>query len=138
MEEAGVCTAADGFDLSRAGPAGASWARQLIEREHAKFLGELPAEELLRMLDHEDAEIQQFAAGLLTSAQGLESWPLDTWLRLLETKNPEALATICEVMARNVNPSPAGPWRCVSSRLRILRPSSTRAGVSDNAEHCNR
>ncbi|HEX7448532.1 MAG TPA: hypothetical protein VF306_13355, partial [Pirellulales bacterium] len=75
-----VCTA--GSRLVRV------WATQLLGREHQAWLSNLPIDALLRVLDHDDPEVQQFGAGLLDSLKGIESWPIATWLRLLEIRNP--------------------------------------------------
>lgn len=78
------------------------WATQLLGREHQAWLSNLPIDALLRVLDHDDPEVQQFGAGLLDSLKGIESWPIATWLRLLEIRNPTVLAAICERMGRMV------------------------------------
>jgi len=46
--------------------------------------------------------VQQFGAELLSRIQGIERWPITTWLKLLETKNHGALAVICEAMKKTV------------------------------------
>jgi hypothetical protein len=80
------------------------WAMDMLRREHAKHVSELGPETLLELLDSHDEEVQDFAAELLGSARGLDTTPLSIWLRLVETKNPTALAVVCDVMKKHVNP----------------------------------
>lgn len=79
-----------------------NWARQMLEEFHRQRLEALSVEVLLRLLDHDDEEVQQFGAELLSRIQGIERWPIATWLRLLETKNHGALSVICEAMKKTV------------------------------------
>ncbi len=78
------------------------WARQTLEREHATYTATV--EQLIKLLDHDDAEVQQFGARLLANAPGLATLPVTSWLRLLETRNTEALAAVCAVFVRHVAP----------------------------------
>jgi hypothetical protein len=55
-------------------------------------------------LDHDDAEIQQFGAVLLARAPGLATLPVGSWLRLLQTRNLDALTRVCEVFLQHVSP----------------------------------
>lgn len=77
------------------------WARQTLKREHSTYTATV--EELLQLLDHEDAEVQQFGAKLLAHAPGLATMPVASWLRLLQTRNSEALAAVCDVFMRHVS-----------------------------------
>ncbi|HZN35913.1 MAG TPA: hypothetical protein VFB80_18920, partial [Pirellulaceae bacterium] len=79
-----------------------TWCRQLLEREHATRLQSISAELLLMLLDSSDEEVQQFGARLLGSLDSAGHWPVETWLRLLETKDPAAIALICEAMQKHV------------------------------------
>src|SRR5262249_53880723 len=79
-----------------------TWARQIIEREHPARLAELSTEQLLKLLDSADEEVQQFGARLLESLTAAANWPVTAWLRLLETKDATAIAKVCEVMQRHV------------------------------------
>ncbi len=80
-----------------------TWAIEMLREHHASRLQKLPADELLDLLTHRQEDVQQFAAELLEQAQGLETWPLSTWMMLLETENLTALETICRVMAEKVS-----------------------------------
>lgn len=77
------------------------WARQSLERDHSSHTATV--DELLQLLDHDDAEVQQFGARLLASAPGLATMPVSSWLRLLQTRNTEALAIVCEVFLKHVS-----------------------------------
>jgi len=80
------------------------WAMGVLRRDHKSTLATLKPEALLELLDHEDGEVQAFGAELFGSLGGLEKLPLETWLRLLQTKNPSVLATLCDAMVRHVTP----------------------------------
>lgn len=80
------------------------WARQLLERHHAAALSTLSVETMFELLEHDDAEVQQFAASLLERLAGIDAWPLENWLRLLEVREPATLAIVCEQFQRRVTP----------------------------------
>lgn len=91
-----------------------SWARQLLEREHAERLKTVAAEQLIALLDHDDEEVQQFGAKLLQSLDQAANWPVATWLRLLETKDSAAIALICDAMQKNVRGDRLDLAQCLS------------------------
>jgi hypothetical protein len=90
------------------------WAIQLLKRHHGPAMQQILVEQLLQMLDHSDEEVQQFAAGLLTSLASIDAWPVSTWLQLLETRNVTALATICDAMSQRVHPDRLTLEQCVA------------------------
>src|SRR5688572_29024670 len=77
------------------------WAMQLFQREHPNHAVAL--ETILGLLDHEDPEIQQFGAKLLETSAALGTLPVASWLKLLQTKNEEALQRICDAFAKHVS-----------------------------------
>ena len=79
-----------------------TWARQLLERDHAERLKSISEEQLIKLLDHSDEEVQQFGARLLQSLDSAAHWHVATWLRLLETKDATAITLICEAMEKHV------------------------------------
>jgi hypothetical protein len=80
------------------------WAARLLRRDHTSSLTNLPVEKLFSLLEHEDAEMQQLGAELLENAAGLTNLDIGTWLRLLQTRNVTALATIAQIMRKHVRP----------------------------------
>ena len=78
------------------------WAMELLRRHHLQTLAEMHFAELLGLFDHDDGEVQQFAAEVLQGAAGLATLELSVWLRLLETRNVTALAAICDLMRKHV------------------------------------
>ena len=76
------------------------WAMQLFQREHAGY--PVSVDDLLRLLDHDDDEVQQFGAKLLESSAGLGALPVAAWLRLLRAQNEEALQRICDAFGKHV------------------------------------
>lgn len=94
------------------------WANQLFLREHASY--PVPFEIIRSFLEHEDTEVQQFGAKLLESSNALATLPVDAWLKLLQTKNDEALQRICDAFAKNVSGERLSLVQCVE--LAGLRP----------------
>ena len=78
------------------------WTMQMLRAHHADRLKNLPPEELVKLLDHSDGDVQQFGAELLENLADIDKLTIATWMRLLKTKNDGALATICELMGKHV------------------------------------
>lgn len=78
------------------------WAKQLLERHHKSLITTLPLGTIFRILESSNSDLQQFGATLLDTIGGADAWPLDTWLRLLELRDPTALAIVCEVFSKRV------------------------------------
>src|SRR5262249_1029409 len=57
------------------------WAIQLLKRLHSEALKGVSPDQLLRLLDHPDEEVQQFGAGLL-SGLDVDRWSIATWFQL--------------------------------------------------------
>jgi hypothetical protein len=89
------------------------WAIQLLRRHHAQQMQGISAEQLLTLLDHDDSEVQQFGASLLSTMSAVDNWGIDVWLQLLETRSVDALVTVCDVMAKRVNPQRLTLEQCV-------------------------
>lgn len=79
-----------------------TWASELLQREHPTFVPS--CEDLLKLLEHEDTELQQFGSQLLQSAPWLGTLPVTDWMKLLQTRNDEALQRICDVFVKQVTP----------------------------------
>lgn len=80
------------------------WAMHLLRTLHKDRLAALGAAAIKRLLDHDDEEVQQFGAELLTNASGLEKLPVTEWLELLTTRNLTALETVCACLEKHVTP----------------------------------
>jgi len=78
------------------------WAMELLQREHGDHLAGLPIEDLFRLLEHTDDEVQQFGARLLETSNDLAKLPVATWLKLLATQNMLALEAVCRAFDRHV------------------------------------
>jgi len=94
------------------------WATQLFQREHAAFA--VPLETILALLEHEEADVQQFGAKLLESSSSLATLPVASWLKLLQTKNEEALQRICDAFGKHVSSDRLDLAQCVA--LACVRP----------------
>ncbi|HEY5913624.1 MAG TPA: hypothetical protein VJA21_23805 [Verrucomicrobiae bacterium] len=94
------------------------WATQLFQREHANFAVGL--ETILALLEHEEAEVQQFGAKLLEISTAVATLPVGSWFKLLQTKNEEALQRICDAFAKHVSGDRLDLAQCVE--LACVRP----------------
>jgi hypothetical protein len=90
------------------------WTIQLLNRHHAQALRAISADQLLALLDHDDDEVQQFGANLIQTLDSLDTWPIATWLRLLETRSITALAVICQAMSERVRPERLDLAQCAA------------------------
>jgi hypothetical protein len=98
------------------------WSMQLLKRLHAVTLQTISAEQLLALLDHADEEVQQFGASLLEKNAGIDSWPIATWLKLLQTRSVTVLATICQAMSERVNPARLNLEQCLDLAIARATP----------------
>lgn len=87
------------------------WAMQLFQRDHSNYAVAL--EQILALLEHEEADVQQFGAKLLESSAVLATLPISSWLKLLQTKNEEALQRICDAFAKHVSADRLELAQCV-------------------------
>jgi hypothetical protein len=94
------------------------WAMQLFQRDHAGFSVSL--ETILGLLEHEEADVQQFGAKLLEISTALATLPVAAWLKLLRTKNDEALQRICDAFAKHVSGDRLDLPQCLE--LACIRP----------------
>jgi hypothetical protein len=78
------------------------WAMQILRRDHRERLREVSADDLLRLLDHDDEDAQRFGAELLEGASAAGRFDVATWLRLLRTRSLTALGVIVEAMKKHV------------------------------------
>jgi hypothetical protein len=94
---------------------------QLLRAKHAESLRGANPDDLLKLLDHDDDEVQQFGAELLQNAAGLDKLPVQGWLRLLQTRNLTALQTICDTFLKQVQPERLELAQCIE--LTCSRPA---------------
>jgi hypothetical protein len=94
------------------------WAMQLFQRDHSDHAVSL--ENILSLLEHEDADVQQFGSKLLESSAVLATLPISSWFKLLQTKNEEALQRICDAFAKHVSADRLELAQCVE--LACVRP----------------
>jgi hypothetical protein len=94
------------------------WARQLFQRDHAGFA--VPLETILALVEHEEADVQQFGAQLLESSTFLATLSVASWLKLLQTKNDDALQGVCDAFAKHVSGERLDLAQCVE--LASVRP----------------
>jgi hypothetical protein len=78
------------------------WCMQMLREHQAEFVRGISPDKLLPLFESSDDQVQQFAAALLEASAELPRLPIKSWLKLLETKNPSALATICQLMLKYV------------------------------------
>ncbi len=90
------------------------WATQLLRAKHAANFGSIAIDILMRLLESADDEVQQFGAELLNALPGLEKLPVDTWLKLLQTRNLTALQSICDAFLKHVQSERLSLAQCVA------------------------
>jgi hypothetical protein len=88
------------------------WAMQLFQREHPNHA--VAIETILQLLEHDEADIQQFGAKLLESSSALATLPVASWLKLLQTKNEEALQRVCDAFTRHVSGERLDLSQCIA------------------------
>jgi hypothetical protein len=79
------------------------WAMEMLKKEHGAFLLELKVQAVLGLFEHEDDEVQQFAAEVLEKLPELPKMPLEMWMGLLKTRGPGALALVARLMLMHVS-----------------------------------
>jgi hypothetical protein len=94
-----------------------AWGMQLVRRDHSDRLRDISAADLLRLLDHEDEEVQRFGAELLDGASAAGRFDVSTWLRLLQTRSLAALSVIVEAMKKHVRAADLG----IAQRVDLAR-----------------
>jgi hypothetical protein len=80
------------------------WSMRWLRDHHADRLSGLQPDDLLRLLDHADDEVQRFGAELLAKAKDLDKLTIESWLRLLRTRNVEALEVLADAWRKHVRP----------------------------------
>jgi len=70
-----------------------------------RTIGEIGADRLLPLLEHDDPDVAMLAASLIENAPDLASIPAETWLKLLDVRNPTVLDVICSIVTRVVDGS---------------------------------
>ncbi len=96
------------------------FAMDMLRRDHAGLFDRIGLDRLLPLFDADDPEVQRFAAESLVGCTSLASLSIDAWLRLLDTRNPEALQAVCDAMAVHVTPERLDLEACV--RLACAEP----------------
>jgi hypothetical protein len=80
------------------------WASKMLRRHFPDRLGRVETRELLRWLVAENAVLNDLALELLQSRGGLDSVPVDEWLRLTQAARPDTMDRICDLILRAVKP----------------------------------
>jgi hypothetical protein len=80
------------------------WSAHLLRRDHQEALANAPLQNILKLLDHDDPEIQQLAAELLQNIRGLDKLDVATWLSILSTQNLTTLALLTTLFRKHVRP----------------------------------
>ncbi len=90
------------------------WAIELVRQKQQQNLASLAVEQILELLNHENAEVQQFGGELLMLSPQLARLSVAFWLRLLEVKDQAALATICDAVRKHVARERLSLEQCVN------------------------
>ena len=87
------------------------WAIQMLGEHHAN--AQVSVEVIFRLLEHEDAEVQQFGATILEKSPQTATFTLDTWFQLFKTRNAEALLIVCQAFETHVMPDRLSRFQCM-------------------------
>ncbi len=79
------------------------WAMRWLERESPATLDAIPLETLLGWLSSPDSDLAEFAANRLRNKPGLDAIPVERWISIVESASADALAVVCELVAKNVS-----------------------------------
>ncbi|CAN5910705.1 hypothetical protein BH23PLA1_BH23PLA1_44110 [soil metagenome] len=79
------------------------WALRRIESDLEAVRAVVSNEEWVDLIEHEDADVVNFAVSQLEQIGGLQTVDVDRWLALIESPNPAALDLICDLVARHVS-----------------------------------
>lgn len=90
------------------------FALTLLQAHHKAALDALPLETLLQLLESEDDAVAGLAAASLQARPGLENLPLETWLRMLGTRNLDVLPALCALVEKHVQPARLTVEQCVA------------------------
>ncbi|MCI0462187.1 MAG: hypothetical protein L0Z62_34985 [Gemmataceae bacterium] len=80
------------------------WTIFMLRRDHGAILRALPLETVFDLLGHEDGEVADLAAEVLRDRPEVKTLPVERWLRLIESANPQALEVVCELMTAHLKP----------------------------------
>ncbi len=98
------------------------WATQCLRAMHSERLKEITIDDIFKLLEHDDEEIQQFGAEIFNTYSGLDKLPLAKWLKLLQTRNLTALQIICDAFVKHVHADRLTLAQCVE--LACERPAA--------------
>ncbi|MBA4188798.1 MAG: hypothetical protein C0467_12435 [Planctomycetaceae bacterium] len=80
------------------------WAAKMLRQHFPDRLSRVSLDELLDWLVSNNSVLNDLALEQLERAGGLESVPVEKWLKLMETARPDLLDRICEMVERAVKP----------------------------------
>ena len=80
------------------------WSIQMLRDHHPNALNNVPVETLLQWISNDDVELAQLAAESLKKSSDSSRITMSTWLKLLESANPQVLDLICEIMVEKTSP----------------------------------
>ena len=91
-----------------------TWAVQMHRKLRVKIPAEPNIDVLVALLNHADEEIQAYGAELIQTSTDAAKWPVDFWLRLLQTENPACAQMICDALQKHVHSDRLSLAQCVS------------------------
>ncbi|MBI5537634.1 MAG: hypothetical protein HY898_33230 [Deltaproteobacteria bacterium] len=89
------------------------WSIEMLRTTERERLDQIPIAVLLPLLSSPHEEVLQLGAELLKRAQGVESLPIEDWLRLLRIDHATVSPLICEAVAQHVLPSRLTLAQCI-------------------------
>jgi len=91
-----------------------AWTLAVLERTHAARLESLTLARLLPLLRASNDEARRFAAGRLEALPNWGKVAIDTWLELLASDNPHAVAPLARLLEKHVAPERFSHAQCAT------------------------
>jgi hypothetical protein len=96
------------------------WAAFMLRRDHGILLRQMPLDELMKLLAHDDPAVVALAVDVARELPDVTVLGLDRLLALMETPHPETLELVCDLLAARLGPEQVSFEQAV--RLTASRP----------------
>lgn len=98
------------------------FAIQLLQKQYADQLKQLPLRQILDLLRSPHQEMQNFGVDLLIGYEDLARVPVSDWFAMLQIDNPTALSLLCDLVEEHVKPDALHLSDCVTlAKSRVAR-----------------
>jgi hypothetical protein len=81
------------------------WAARLLAADHADWLARQPIASILKLIDHADPDVSLLGFQLLDRRDDLETIPVESWLKRLESDDLDRLEQLTAFLGRRLDPA---------------------------------